>query len=217
MSNPSAQKQLSEFYACLREQVLLPILRMDDAETCLRLSQALRANGFGILEITLDTPDALSLIGQMAADKACIGAGTVITAQQATQAIEQGACFLVSPGLSAEIAGVAREAGVAYFPGVLTSTEVMQAMSLGLTHLKLFPASLGGPDYLQQLKGPFPQIEWLVTGGIPFTEIPAWRAAGVLAVGFGKRIVSPRHLAAGNWKAIEAELQQARRNLDATE
>ena len=202
------------FETALERQLLLPILRMDDAGRCLGLARTLAARGFGLLEITLGTPAAAHLIETLAGEGVQIGAGTVCTSQDARRALAAGARFLVSPGLSPEVAGIALGAGVPYLPGVLSPTEVMQALNLGLRLLKLFPASLGGPAYLQQLKGPFPQARWLVTGGVEVADLPAWRAAGALALGYGSRIVSAQALAAGDWEAIGRQVQQLRQRLD---
>ncbi|HEY9840738.1 MAG TPA: bifunctional 4-hydroxy-2-oxoglutarate aldolase/2-dehydro-3-deoxy-phosphogluconate aldolase [Candidatus Obscuribacterales bacterium] len=202
------------FERALEQQLLLPILRMDDAGVCLGFARTLAANGFGLLEITLDTPDACGLIAQLAAEEVWIGAGTVITAADAEVALEHGARFLVSPGLNPEVAQVAASAGVPYLPGVLSPSEAMQALALGLKLLKLFPASLGGPAYLQQLKGPFPQLRWLVTGGVRLEDLPDWRRAGALAIGYGPRLVSARHLQSHDWNAVAAELGAIRQKLD---
>lgn len=197
----------------LQQQILLPILRMQDAALCLSLAENLIRHGFEIFEITLDTPDACRLIQKLAEQGARVGAGTVMTATEAKLAIAHGAQFLVSPGLSPEVAQVAAKAGVLYLPGVLTPTEITQALKLDLKLLKLFPAMPGGAAYLKQLKGPFRQVAWLVTGGIEIQDIPSWLQAGALAVGYGSRLVSARHLATGNWEAIGKELQSVKKFL----
>lgn len=202
------------FYEVLRTQFLLPILRLDDADACFKLAECLSQTGFPLLEITLTTPDALALIRRLNIAGVTCGAGTVLTAAQATAAIDAGSRFLVSPGLSAKIADIAAAAAVPYIGGVQTATEVMQALELGLSCLKLFPASSGGIEHLKALKGPFPQVSWLPTGGIEFAELPAWRAAGALAVGQGTRLVSASALARGDWDAIRAELTQIKQHLE---
>lgn len=201
----------------LRQQALLPILRMDDQARCLGLARALAGNGFGLLEITLDTPGALESIATLAQEGVAIGAGTVLTAAEAEAAIEAGAEFLVSPGLGADVAAVAAQAHVAYLPGVLTPSEVTQASALNLDVLKLFPAQVFGPAYLKQIKGPFRRAQWLVTGGVELDQWPLWRAAGAMCFGYGPRLVSAVALAAGDWKVIAAELQSVRRRLDQAE
>lgn len=198
----------------LQQQILLPILRMQSADLCLDLAGSLIKNGFALFEITLDTPEACRLIQTLSSQGARVGAGTVLTAADAQRALAHGAHFLVSPGLSLDVAKVASEAGVPYVPGVLTPTEITQALNLGLHLLKLFPAVPGGPTYLKQLSGPFKQVSWLVTGGIELADIPAWRQAGAFAVGQGSRLVSAQDLAAGDWQAIGNALQEIRKWLD---
>lgn len=194
------------FESALHAQFVLPILRLEDPNICLKLARCLVKAGFNILEITLTTPDALKLIGHLAQEGVCVGAGTVLNKIEAERALASGAQFLVSPGLGLEIAQMAQKFQLPYFPGVYTPSEVMTALSHGLTQLKLFPASSGGLDYLKHLQGPFPQVQWLPTGGLHFADLQAWQRAGVLAVGQGTRMVSPEALARQDWEAIEQEL-----------
>jgi 2-dehydro-3-deoxyphosphogluconate aldolase/(4S)-4-hydroxy-2-oxoglutarate aldolase len=198
---------MKHFETALHRQFVLPILRLDDPQTCLHLARCLVKAGFEILEITLTTPEALKLIANLAQEGICIGAGTVLSKIEAERALASGAQFLVSPGLSLEIAQVANKAQLPYFPGVYTPSEVMTALNHGLTRLKLFPASTGGLDYLKHLQGPFPQVQWLPTGGLHFADLKAWQRAGVLAVGQGTRLISPAALARQDWASIEQELR----------
>lgn len=197
----------------LQQQCLLPILRLDNPHICQRLAESLYQQGFKVLEITLTTPRALEIIQQLALAGAQVGAGTVLNVQEAEQALDHGAQFLISPGFSPEISQLAQAHQVAYFPGVFSATEVMLALDQGLTTLKLFPASSLGTGYLKHLKGPFPQVHWLPTGGIELADVPQWLAAGALAVGQGTRLVSAEHLKAGNWQAIDQELQQVQQQI----
>lgn len=189
--------------------MLLPIIRLEDPDLCRRFGQVLYAAGFDILEITLTTPRALHIIEEYVAAGICTGAGTVITAHDAHQAIAHGAQFLISPGLSLKVAAIASEAKVPYIPGVYTPTEITRALSHGLTHLKFFPAMPGGPEYLGHLQGPFPQVKWIPTGGIAFEAIPDYLHRGVLAVGQGTRLVNRHDLMSGNWPAVKQQLKQA--------
>ena len=201
---------LSDFELRLKQQFVLPILRLEDPQTCLHLSRSLVQAGFEILEITLTTPNALSLITTLANEGICIGAGTVLNKIEAEKALASGAQFLVSPGLSLEIADLAEKAQLPYFPGVYTPSEIMTALNHGLTRLKLFPASSGGLDYLKHLQGPFPEVQWLPTGGLHFAELQAWKRDGVLAVGQGTRLISPEALARQDWESIQQELRSLR-------
>ena len=201
-------RSAENLFTALKQQLLLPILRMSDPQLCLEFCRVLSQEGLGILEITLTTPDALSLLRTLSAEGLRIGAGTVLTAQAAAAALDAGALFLVSPGLKPEIAALAHERNIAYLPGVYTASEVMQALALGLTRLKFFPAKPAGPEYLKHLSGPFPEIEWLPTGGIEWAEIPQWLDLPLAGIGQGSRLVSAQALHTGNWEHIRQELRE---------
>ena len=101
-----------------------------------------------------------------------IGAGTVINEEQAIRAVNAGAKFIVSPGLSEKVALYARKQGIPYYPGCVTPTEIMQALELGITTVKFFPASVyGGLKALKALSGPFPQVKFIPTGGVDLTNL----------------------------------------------
>lgn len=196
-----------DFYKDLHQQYLLPIVRLEDPECCRRFCQELHAAGFGIIEITLTTPDALRIIEELVDLGICTGAGTVLSAEAANEAIAAGAQFLISPGLNLEIASIAAETEMPYLPGVYTPSEVMLALEHDLEHLKLFPAMPAGPEWMKQLQGPFPQVQWLPTGGIPFERIPEYMQWGAMAVGQGTRLVSQNALKVGQWTEIRQELK----------
>lgn len=201
------------FFSELHQQLVLPILRMQDPQLCLSFCRVLQQEGFGLLEITLTTPGALKLIQTLAAEGHGVGAGTVLNLNQAQQALAAGARFLVSPALNPEIAQLSQVAAIPYLPGVYTASEVVQALELGLTQLKFFPARPVGPEYLRHLAGPFPQVQWLPTGGIALDEIPDWLSLPVLAIGQGSRLISTTALQDRDWQAVAAELRQIRQRL----
>lgn len=205
----------SLFEAQLIRQRLLPILRLGDPALCLKLGQLLSASGFEIFEISLVSADALRVIQQLAQQGIQIGAGTVLNAQAAKAALEHGAQFLVSPGLSPAVAAIAAQAQRPYLPGVYSPSEIMQALELGLDFLKLFPAGPAGKAYLKQLKGPFPEVRWLVTGGIEFAEIQSWLDTGADVIGYGSRLVSPELLAANDWQGVARQLRERLSDLQA--
>jgi 2-dehydro-3-deoxyphosphogluconate aldolase / (4S)-4-hydroxy-2-oxoglutarate aldolase len=196
-----------KLFAALAHQCILPILRFGADLDGMGFCEQLLAHDFKVLEITLSSDGALTLIQQLAEAGHCVGAGTLHTPQQAEQALNHGAQFLVSPGLNVDIVKLAQDAQVAYFPGVFTPTEVLAAYNRGLRSLKLFPASTVGASYLKHFSGPFPGLHWLPTGGIAFEEVESYLAAGALVVGQGTRLVSAEHLASGNWGAIARELR----------
>lgn len=204
---------MPSFFEQLKTQKILPIFRLADAELCLKLCSLAVETHFKIIEITLNTPNALRLIHQLSQQNVCIGAGTILTLQDAKNALEAGAQFIVSPGLSDAVAQLCTQHQKPYIPGVLTPTEIMQARALGLRVLKLFPASTVGPEYIKHLKGPFGDIDFLPTGGIQLTDVPKYLEAGALAVGQGTRLVSKQALMDENWETLRNNLDEIQQYL----
>ena len=154
-------------------RVVPVVVIRDIVDTCPTL-EALCDGGIPVAEITFRTACAAEAIriGCEKFPEMMIGAGTVINAEQAKTAIGAGARFIVSPGLSADVAAVCREADVPYLPGCVTPTEIMAALEMGLTTLKFFPANLyGGLTALKALSAPFPQVRFLPTGGVDLKNI----------------------------------------------
>ena len=147
----------------------IPVVVIKKTDECDMTMNALKAAGIYTAEITFRTPCAAEAIAYCAAHHPdmLIGAGTVINAEQCVKAVENGARFIVSPGLSAEVAAVCREAGVPYYPGCATPTEIMAALALGLSVIKFFPADLyGGTKALKTFSSVFPGVRFIPTGGV---------------------------------------------------
>jgi 2-dehydro-3-deoxyphosphogluconate aldolase/(4S)-4-hydroxy-2-oxoglutarate aldolase len=151
--------------------------------------QALVSSGIDLVEITLDTPDALEAIERAASRGTTVGAGTVVRAEQVRACAEVGARFVVSPGCLPDVVGEARTLGLQAIPGALSPTEILAATSLEVEAVKLFPASLGGPPYVRTLRGPFPTTRFVPTGGIGLEDVPAYLEAGATCVGLGASLV----------------------------
>lgn len=147
----------------------IPVVVIKELSEVDKILPALKANGINCAEITFRTAfakDAIKLACEKYPDMN-IGAGTVINAEQCNEAIEAGAKFIVSPGLSAGAANVCKERNIPYYPGCVTPTEIMQALELGITTVKFFPANVyGGLSALKALSAPFPQIKFIPTGGV---------------------------------------------------
>jgi 2-dehydro-3-deoxyphosphogluconate aldolase/(4S)-4-hydroxy-2-oxoglutarate aldolase len=118
-----------------------------------------------------------------------VGAGTIRSTTEARAFGEAGASFLVSPGVMPEVVRVAVELGIPAVPGALSPTEIATALGAGATAVKLFPASLGGPGYLRALRGPFPDVRFVPTGGIEPTDVRSWLDAGATCIGLGSALV----------------------------
>ncbi len=156
-------------YEKLEELRVIPVVAINKIEDTIPLMKALVEGGLPAAEITFRTecaPEAIKLAIETFPD-AYIGAGTVINKEQAEKAVELGCKFIVSPGLSEEVAQVCKEHNVVYLPGCVTPTEIMKAISLGIKVVKFFPASnYGGLTTIKALSGPFNQIKFMPTGGI---------------------------------------------------
>jgi 2-dehydro-3-deoxyphosphogluconate aldolase/(4S)-4-hydroxy-2-oxoglutarate aldolase len=197
---------------------LVPVIRADSAEVAVRVTDALVEGGIRTIEITMTVPDALLAIRSVASrfgQEVLLGAGTVTDRSMALAALDAGAEFLVSPCLVPEVIASAQERAVAVLPGAMTPTEVFSAWSLGGDIIKVFPAShAGGAGYLKALKGPFPQIDLLPTGGVNLDTIAAFIEAGAVAVGVGGELVLKSAIAAGAFDRLTVLARQFVEALD---
>jgi 2-dehydro-3-deoxyphosphogluconate aldolase/(4S)-4-hydroxy-2-oxoglutarate aldolase len=165
---------------------VVPVVVLERADDAAPLGAALARGGLTCVEVTLRTPAAEAAIASLACDPALlVGAGTVLEPAQVDRAVEAGARFVVSPGLDIAVVRRCRRHGVPVLPGVATPTEAMTAIAEGLDAVKLFPAGpLGGPAMAAALRGPFPRLRLLPTGGIGLADVPSYLAnPNVLAVG----------------------------------
>ena len=177
--------------AQLYRRRLLAIVRAGDPETALAIVRVLAEEGIDLIEVSLTTVDALSVIRRAAAGggEPGLGAGTVLTIADAREAVDAGASYLVTPGIC-EGAREGVRLGVPVLVGALTPSEVIVAVELGATAVKLFPAGpLGGPSYLRALRAPFPDVPFVPVGGVTAEAVPAYLAAGAVAVGVGSPLI----------------------------
>ena len=158
---------------------VIPVVVIKDLNDTIPTLKALKDGGINCAEITFRTAcaaDAIKLGVETFPDMN-VGAGTVINLEQAEKAVAYGAKFLVSPGLSEEVAIFAKSKNIPYYPGCVTPTEIMQAISLGITTVKFFPANVyGGLKALKALSAPFPQITFIPTGGVDLTNLEEFLA-----------------------------------------
>jgi len=192
----------------LREVAIIPIIRAASADVVVPVADALLHAGLPVVEITLTVPnaiDAISAVAKRFAGKLLVGAGTVTDAETARRAVEAGAEFIVTPCLVREVIEAARRADVAVLPGALTPTEVFEAFRAGGDMVKVFPAqSVGGAAYLRALRGPFPNIPLVPTGGVTLDNIADMFKAGAAAVGVGTELISQDALNRRDYAAIGA-------------
>ena len=172
-------------------QPLLAIVRSREPSPLGEIVDALRRGGIGPVEVTAETPGALEAVRAAADAGKPIGVGTIGSVEEANAFAEAGAAFLVSPGVKVDVVRAAVELGVPAVPGALTPTEIASALDAGAEAVKLFPAGLGGPDYLRALRGPFARVAFVPTGGIVPGDVEDWLDAGGACVGLGSTLIGP--------------------------
>ncbi len=184
---------------------VVAVLRAPSAKGAVRAAEALVAGGVTGIEITYSTPKAEAVIATLARDKApevVLGAGTVMTAEQAEAAVGAGAEFVVTPGTTAPLARAVLDTGSTAIFGAFTPSEVLAVMELGSHAVKIFPASVGGPGYLRALRGPMPDLKLMPTGGVNAGNVADWFAAGAFSVGAGGELCSAQLIADEEWGEI---------------
>ena len=195
---------------------IIPVVRASTVDEALRAVEAIRAGGIAIVEITLTVPDAprvIETVVRQYGEDILVGAGTVLTGDQARACLDSGVEFLVSPGLSVQVLKQGFHAEKLTIPGILSPTELMSALAEGARVLKVFPCGcLGGPKYIKSLKGPFPQAHLIPTGGVNASNAAEYVHAGAFALGVGADLVDSEAIRQGNLKKVSdaaRELMQA--------
>jgi 2-dehydro-3-deoxyphosphogluconate aldolase/(4S)-4-hydroxy-2-oxoglutarate aldolase len=172
---------------------LIAIIRTGDLDEALRTTEALREAGVEIVEFSLAGAAALAAMRECRSrfgDAVLLGAGTVLTGQQAAVAVDAGAHFLIAPNLDEEVLESASGLGVLHIPGALTPTELVLAVRLGAPAVKLFPAARLGPAYVRDLRGPLPDLRLIATGGVSAENAGEFLDAGCVAVAAGGALAS---------------------------
>ena len=190
---------------------VIPVLVIEDLAHAVPLAQALVAGGLPVLEVTLRTDCALDAIRAMAqVEGAVLGAGTVLTPDQMSEARAAGARFAVAPGATSALIDAARLNEMPLLPGAQTCSEVMHLLEQGYTVQKFFPAeAIGGANALKSIAGPLPQVTFCPTGGISATRAPEYLALSNVACVGGSWVAPKDAMAAGDWGAITALAQAA--------
>ncbi|GMV13895.1 MAG: bifunctional 4-hydroxy-2-oxoglutarate aldolase/2-dehydro-3-deoxy-phosphogluconate aldolase [Polyangiaceae bacterium] len=186
-----------------RERAIAILRCADETRVAPALGAAVRG-GFRCLEVTLNTPGALDAIARLAeSQELCVGAGTVLTSDDARRAVEHGARFLVSPVVDPEVIRVGGELGAVVIPGAFTPTELLSAHRAGAPLQKLFPAPPDGPDYVRACLGPLPFLRIVPTSGVRLDNAADFLSAGAFALGFVRSLFEPEDLAGGAFDRIE--------------
>lgn len=198
--------------ATLRDVGIIPIIRAPSADAAVAVVEVILHVGIPVAEITMTVPNALDAMATVAkrfAGKVLLGAGTVTDAETARRAVDAGAQFIVTPCLVPEVIEAAHRADVAVLPGALTPGEIFEAFRLGGDLIKIFPVqSLGGAAYVRALRGPFPNIPLVPTGGVTLDNVGEMFKARAAAVGIGNQMIPNEALARRDYAEIASLARQ---------
>ncbi|MEM7477693.1 MAG: bifunctional 4-hydroxy-2-oxoglutarate aldolase/2-dehydro-3-deoxy-phosphogluconate aldolase [Planctomycetota bacterium] len=202
--------RIQEAAAKIEEERVVGIIRLDDLTNAVEISAALLRGGIGVQEFTLSNPAAFSALKKVRSeihefsDGSCLlGIGSIRTLEQAKEAIACNVHFVVTPIFVPEVVVACVEASVPVLCGALTPTEIAQATKAGATMVKVFPARTFGPNYIQDLLAPMPELSLVPTGGVNLENMADYFAAGAKAVGIGGNLVASDRVQAQDWEAIE--------------
>lgn len=184
---------------------VIAVIRMSDAGKLAAVTEAIRQGGIRAIEITMTTPSALETITQLAAEKPAgtlVGAGTVLDAQTAERVCDAGADFVVSPITATEMIAACKRRGIFVAPGAFTPTEILAAWEKGADVVKVFPAGSVGPSYFRDLRGPFPQIRLMPTGGVTLDNAREFIRSGACCVAIGTALIDREAVASEDWPGL---------------
>lgn len=187
---------------------IVAIVRLEHYDEALEIARALLAGGISVIEFTLTGKGALQAIArtrEVCEERAKIGVGTVLDPRMATEAIAAGAQFVVTPVMRVDVIETCRTGGVPILCGAFTPTEALAAHEAGAELIKIFPARLGGPQYIRDLLAPLPQLRLVPTGGVNIGNARAYREAGAVAVGIGGNLIPGQAVSSGDWEQITAQ------------
>jgi 2-dehydro-3-deoxyphosphogluconate aldolase/(4S)-4-hydroxy-2-oxoglutarate aldolase len=190
---------------------VVAVVRSPDWQQLVEVARALVDGGVTVMEITFSVPNALEVIRQVRSalgERILLGAGTVLDPETARAALLAGAEFIVAPTLNLEVIRLCRRYDKLVMPGAFTPTEILTAWEAGADIVKVFPADVGGPEYLKALRGPLPQIRLMPTGGVDLSTAAAFLKAGACCLGVGGQLVEPRAVAERNFDRIRELARQ---------
>jgi 2-dehydro-3-deoxyphosphogluconate aldolase/(4S)-4-hydroxy-2-oxoglutarate aldolase len=184
---PAIYKNDADVIGRMQRHRLVAVVRSKSADEAYTTACAAFDAGICFIEITLTVPGALRIIEHVALrNDLYVGAGTVLSKHDGKRAIEAGARFVVSPALELELIPLCHKAGVACFPGAATPTEILAARRMGADLVKIFPADLlGGPYFIRQMQGPFPEVRFMVSGGVSLANVHEYVQLGVTGICLG--------------------------------
>jgi 2-dehydro-3-deoxyphosphogluconate aldolase/(4S)-4-hydroxy-2-oxoglutarate aldolase len=189
---------------------VVAVIRAESKEKARQIVEAVKKGGIRVIELTMTVPGAVDIIKELCEangnHELIIGAGTVLDSETAGACIRAGADFIVSPSLNPDVLKLCNRYRVAVMPGVVTVRDAVEALEYGVEIIKVFPASLFGPEIIKALKGPLPQANFMPTGGVTLDNIQDWVKAGAVAVGIGSELT--KGAKTGDYKLVEKTASQ---------
>ena len=185
----------------IRETGIIAIMRAQSSGQLIAAADAIRAGGVRVIEVTMTTPAALSVIAEATkkyGSEVLFGAGTVLDAETARAAILEGAGFIVAPTLNLDVIRLCNRYSVPVMPGCATPTEMLTAWEAGADMIKLFPADVGGPDLVKAILAPLPQLQIVPVGGVDLNTAAAFIRKGAVALGVGGSLINQKLLDSGD-------------------
>ncbi len=201
-----------DMFKTIYELGIIPVVAIDDADKAVPLAKALSEGGLPAAEITFRTAAAEESIRRITAEcpDVLVGAGTVLTKEQADRAVAAGAKFIVTPGFNPEMVAYIKSLGIPMMPGAATPGEMEQAMSMGLTNIKFFPAEAnGGVAKLKALAGPYQAAKWMPTGGVNAKNLNDYLSFDRIIACGGTWLATGADIAEGNWEGITKKCKEA--------
>ena len=189
----------------IRKSGVIAIMRAKSSDQLIAAAEAIRAGGVRTIEVTFTTPGALQVIEQASkkyGDEILFGAGSVLDPETARTAILAGAAFIVAPTLNPRVIELCARYSVPVMPGCYTPTEILAAWEAGADMVKLFPASVGGPDFVKAILAPLPQVEIVPVGGVELDNAAAFIRCGAAALGVGSSLVNQKLLDSGDFPEL---------------
>lgn len=190
---------------------VIAVLRAFSPDGLVEATEAIISGGVTVVEFALNTPEAFFLIKTSRArfgSQALIGAGTVLTKVDAQESVDAGAQFIITPVLNLEVVEFAHEQSIPVILGAYSPTEIRMASEWGADLIKLFPASVGGPGYVKAIRGPFPEVQLVPTGGVSVENAGEYIQAGAAAVAVGGKLVSRDWIAAKKFTELSETAHQ---------
>lgn len=189
----------------ITENGVIAVIRQIPKEKVIQVAESLIDGGVNVLEVTVDSDDAFQIMERLSHEfkgRSIIGAGTVLDSLSAEAAIRSGAEFIVSPILKREVIKTTLLHGKISIPGIMTPTEMVEAQGQGADIVKFFPASVGGPEFIKNVKGPLPHIEIIATGGVDLHNASEFIKAGAAAIGVGGNLVDKNIISEGSYEKL---------------